>query len=121
MLSNEILHFMSLLRLHTLLKLYHHSQRQDEAFARQYENEHTWENLQEDEHGLLRVVRAHSCFSICVYTHTRTYTHSHALVCSRFHTHTHAYTQTHTHVRYRSLLPFACLCACQLYGQVCLC
>lgn len=30
--------------------------RQDEAFQRQYENEHTWENLQEDEHGLLRVV-----------------------------------------------------------------
>lgn len=32
--------------------------RQEEAFARQYENEHTWEALQEDEHGLLRVVRA---------------------------------------------------------------
>ena len=28
----------------------------DEAFARAYENDHTWESLQEDEHGNLRVV-----------------------------------------------------------------
>lgn len=33
------------------------SQRQDDAFQRQYENEHTWEALQEDEYGNLRVVR----------------------------------------------------------------
>lgn len=28
----------------------------DDAFARQYDNDHTWESLQEDEHGNLRVV-----------------------------------------------------------------
>ena len=33
-----------------------HSQQQDEAFHRQYENDQTWEMLQEDEQGLLRVV-----------------------------------------------------------------
>mmetsp|Transcript_13699 Transcript_13699/g.29407 ORF Transcript_13699/g.29407 Transcript_13699/m.29407 type:complete len:458 (-) Transcript_13699:231-1604(-) len=32
-------------------------QRQEEAYQRQYENEHTWEQLQEDEHGMLCVDR----------------------------------------------------------------
>ena len=32
-------------------------QHYDEAYARQYENDHTWDQLQEDEHGNLRVVR----------------------------------------------------------------
>ncbi|KAG1678245.1 hypothetical protein FOA52_013865 [Chlamydomonas sp. UWO 241] len=32
-------------------------QQYDEAYVRQYENEHTWEQLQEDEHGNLRVDR----------------------------------------------------------------
>ncbi|MEW5303288.1 MAG: hypothetical protein WDW36_005994 [Sanguina aurantia] len=30
-------------------------QRQDDAYSRKYENEHTWDTLQEDEHGLLRM------------------------------------------------------------------
>ena len=34
-----------------------HLQHYDEAYARQYDNDHTWEQLQEDEHGNLRVVR----------------------------------------------------------------
>ncbi|KAL6762870.1 Ssl1-like-domain-containing protein [Haematococcus lacustris] len=34
------------------------AQRQEEAFQRQYDNEHTWEALQEDEHGMLRVDRS---------------------------------------------------------------
>ena len=34
-----------------------HLQHYDDAYARQYDNDHTWEQLQEDEHGNLRVVR----------------------------------------------------------------
>ena len=33
-----------------------HLQHYDDAYARQYDNDHTWEQLQEDEHGNLRVV-----------------------------------------------------------------
>ncbi len=32
------------------------SQYQDDAFHRTYERDHTWEELQEDEHGNLRLV-----------------------------------------------------------------
>lgn len=34
----------------------HRRQMQDEAFQRMYENDHSWEALQEDEQGLLRLV-----------------------------------------------------------------
>ncbi len=33
-------------------------QRANDAYQRQYENDHTWDTLQEDEHGMLQVVRA---------------------------------------------------------------
>ena len=36
-------------------------QRQVEAFLQQYDNEHTWDQIAEDEHGLLRVVRMVAC------------------------------------------------------------
>lgn len=41
---------------HTSVTPHHLSQQYDDAYARQYENEHTWEQLQEDEHGNLQLV-----------------------------------------------------------------
>lgn len=72
------------------------SARQDEAFHRHYENEHTWEMLQEDEQGLLRVVRtrayvrhtgARACAASCAWGAA-------PACCSAPRTHAHVRTRT---------------------------